>query len=215
MGNDNSTEGPLKFFNDPDATDIFAKLDFQLKDGMHIQNRSHQFELYHFLIRNESSLAAYYDLYFGVKLGFGGEGLERYYFLEFNPADRGAIDGDHRYFLRAEYVIIGFLIYKIIFIDRNFEVESVKKLQLIIQTDYEDLKDDIYRLLARLRRTSSTEMGDRKVNEIVMDALREFKKLGWIVLEEDFFDVMPSFHRLHKIYADHINNFEDIIKANS
>lgn len=214
MGNDNTTNGALAFFNDADAEELFAKLDYQLKDGMHIQEREHQFALYYFLNRNEKSLMAYYEQYFGVNLSNGGVGRDQYYYLEFNQADRRGIDGEHRYFLRAEYVIIGFLIYKIIYIDRNFEMDSVKKLQLSIQTDYEEFKDDLYRLLARLRRTGSTEFGDNRVADMVLDALKEFKKLGWVVLEEDYFDVMPSFHRLNKIYSDHISNFEEFIKQN-
>jgi hypothetical protein len=214
MGNDNTTNGALAFFNDADAEELFAKLDYQLKDGMHIQERDHQFELYYFLNRNEKSLVAYYEQFFGIHLSSGGVGRDRYYYLEFNQTDRGGIDGEHRYFLKAEYVIIGFLIYKIIYIDRNFEMDSVKKLQLSIQTDYEELKDDLYRLLARLRRTGSTELGDTRVADMILDALKEFKKLGWVVLDEDFFDVMPSFHRLNKIYSDHISNFEEFIKQN-
>jgi hypothetical protein len=214
MGNDNTTPDPLGFYNDADTEELFAILDYQLKDGMHIQDRHHQLALFDFLNRNEKSLIAYYTRYFGVNLSVGGVGKDRYYYLEFNGADRGGIDGEHRYFLKPEYVIIGFLIHKIIFIDRNFEIESVKKLQLTIQTDYEELKDDLYRLLARLRRTSSTELGDNRVAEIVYDALKEFKKLGWVILDEDFFDVMPSFHRLNKIYSDHISNFEELIKSN-
>jgi hypothetical protein len=214
MGNDNTTNGALAFFNDADAEELFAKLDYQLKDGMHIQERDHQFELYYFLNRNEKSLVAYYEQFFGIHLSSGGVGRDRYYYLEFNQTDRGGIDGEHRYFLKAEYVIIGFLIYKIIYIDRNFEMDSVKKLQLSIQTDYEELKDDLYRLLARLRRTGSTELGDTRVADMILDALKEFKKLGWVVLDEDFFDHMPSFHRLNKIYSDHISNFEEFIKQN-
>jgi len=215
MGNDNTTVSALAFFEDADAEVLFAKLDYQLKDGMHIQERDHQFDLYFFLSRNEISLIAYYSQYFGVNLSIGGVGRDRYYYLEFNPADRGGIDWEHRYFLKPEYVIVGFLVYKIIFIDRNFDMDSVKKLQLTIQTDYEEMKDDLYRLLARLRRTGSTELGDSRVAEIVFDALKEFKKLGWVVLDEDFFDVMPSFHRLNKIYSDHISNFENLVKSNS
>lgn len=212
MGNDDTKHGALAFYNDADAEVLFAKLDYLLKDGMHIQERDHQFSLFYFLARNERSLTAYYEQYFGINLSVGGVGRDRYYFLEFNQSDRGGIDGEHRYFLKAEYVVIGFLIYKIIFIDRNFEIDSVKKLQQTIQTDYEEFKDDLYRLLARLRRTGSTELGDSRVADIVLDALKEFKKLGWVYLDEDYFDVMPSFHRLNKIYSDHINNFEELIK---
>jgi hypothetical protein len=158
-------------------------------------------------------LDQYYQRFFRVNLSYGGEGSERYYFLDFNASDRGGIDGDHRYFLRPEYVIIGFMIYKIIYIDRNFDLTSVKGLQSAILRDYEELTGDLYRLLAKLRRTNATAFGSTKVSDIVVDALKEFKKLGWVTMEEDFFDVMPSFARLNKAYSDHINNLEELIKS--
>ncbi len=215
MGNESqlSVIGQQAFLEDPDAPELFAKIDYQLKDGLHFQDREHQQHHFLFIRRHEDSLRHYYQTFFGVNLSYGGEGSDRYYFLDFNPTDRGAIDGDHRYFLRPEYVIIGFMIYKIIFIDGNFELTSVKKLQATIRTDYEELKDDIYRLLAKLRKTNATTLSSEKVDEIVHEALKEFRKLGWVVMEEDYFDVMPSFNRLNKVYGDYINNFEEMVKT--
>jgi hypothetical protein len=214
MGNEDqlSVIEALKFYLDSDAEEIFAKMDLQLKDGMHFQEREHQYQQFYFLKRNAQSLELYYRKYYKLNLSYGGEGSERYYFLDFNGSDRGKIDGEHRYFLRPEYVIIGFLVYKIIYNDRNFDLTSVSRLQSMILTDYEEMMEDIYRLLAKLRRTNATTLGNDKVKDIVLDALKEFKKLGWIIMEEDFFDVMPSFARLNKVYADYINNLEELIK---
>jgi len=214
MGNDDQLPKitPLAFFDDADAEDIFAKLDFQLKDGMHFQEKEHQYAQFYFLKKHTKSLEAYYQKYHKVNLSYGGEGADRYYFLDFNPGERGSIDGDHRYFLRPEYVIIGFMIHKIIYIDRNFELTSVAKLQSVILSDYEELIEDVYRLLAKLRRTNPTTMNNDKVRDIVLEALKEFKKLGWILLDEDFFDLMPSFARLNKVYGDYINNLPELIK---
>ena len=105
------------------------------------------------------------------------------------------------------------MIYKIIYIDRNFDLTSIKKLQSTILTDYEELRDYIYRLLAKLRRSNATSLATTKVGDIVLDALKEFKKLGWVIMDEDFFDVMPSFTRLNKVYSDYINNFEELVKS--
>lgn len=214
MGNEDqlSAIGPLTFYQDPDVEDIFGKLDLQLKDGMHFQEREHQYQQFYFIKKNFASLEKYYLKFNKVVLSFGGEGSERYYFLDFNGSDRGTIDGDHRYFLRPEYVIVGFMLYKIIFIDRNFDLTSVQQLQRMILTEYEELMEDIYRLLAKLRRSNATTMGNDKVKEIIIDALKEFKKMGWVVMEEDFFDVMPAFARLNKVYGDYINNLEDLLK---
>jgi len=215
MGDENKLSGveTFAFFEDPDAIDLFAKIDFQLKDGLHFQDREHQHQFFLFIKKHEQSLNLFYQKYYGVNLNYGGEGSDRYYFLDFNPSDRGEIDGDHRYFLKPEYVIIGFMIYKIIYIDRNFDLTSIKKLQSTILTDYEELRDDIYRLLAKLRRSNATSLATTKVGDIVLDALKEFKKLGWVIMDEDFFDVMPSFTRLNKVYSDYINNFEELVKS--
>lgn len=215
MGNENQSSDleVLNFYLDPDAEKLIGKLDLHLKDGMHFQEREHQYEQFYFIRRNYSSLKLFYAKYHRLVLDYGGEGADRYYFIDFNGIDRGSIDGDHRYFLRPEYVIIGFIIYKIIFIDRNFEIISVSKLQTVILTEYEEFMDDIYRVLAKLRRTNATTLGNEKVRDIVLDALKEFKKLGWIIMEEDFFDIMPSFSRLNKVYSDYINNFEELIKG--
>lgn len=214
MGNEHklSAIGPLAFLENPDAAELFAKIDYQLKDGFHFQDRGNQRPYFFFIEQNEASLSAYYDKFFGVILSHGGQGMDRYYYLDFNGTDRGGIDGDHRYFMKAEYVIVGFLIYKIIYIDRYFDLNSIKKLQATIKTDYEELTKDIYRLLAKLRKTNPTTFGGGKLDDVIEDALREFKKLGWVVMEEDFFDVMPSFQRLNKVYSDYINNVEQMIK---
>jgi len=214
MGNEDQLPelAALAFYLDPDAEELIGKLDLHLKDGMHFQEVEHQYAQYYFIKKNYSSLEQYYRKYHKLVLSYGGEGSERYYYLDFNGSDRGSIDGDHRYFLRPEFVIIGFMIYKIIFIDRNLELTSVSCLQSMILTDYEELMEDIYRLLAKLRKANATTFGNEKVRDVVLDALKEFKKLGWVIMNEDFFDIMPSFSRLQKVYGDYINNLEDLLK---
>lgn len=213
MRDEHNTEiDEFEFLYKPEGREIFGKLDYLLKDGVHIQNREGQFHYFAFIRENETSLANYYYRFFGVALDKGGENNEIYYFLNFIDFNRGQIDQDHRYFLKAEFVIIGLLMYKIIFIDKNIELTSVKKLQDTIKRDYEDLKPGIYRLLAKTRKGVISPTGDERIDALVEEALREFRALGWVELNGDYFDVLPAFQRLINIYGDLISNIDHWIE---
>jgi chromosome condensin MukBEF MukE localization factor len=211
MGNDNRStqELALDFFRDPEAKHVFAKLDYALRDGMHLQRYSGQDEMFAFLEKHTDSLEEFYQCYYDVQLASGGESTEKYYFLDFPPQSRGNILLEHRYFLPNEYVIVGFLIYKIVFLDGYLELNSISTLQKIVRQDYEDLKPGIYRVLAKARREKSTQMDDEKVDKLIVDALEEFHKIGWVKLDGTAFDTLPAFHRLTKLYGDYINNLDN------
>lgn len=213
MRNDYSSEGlrEFDFLDKQEAGLLFGKLDYMLKDGVHFQNTEDQFDYFNFIQENEKSINLYYQRFFGVNLEKGGEDTERYYYLDFNSQNRGSIDQDHRYFLKSEFVIIGFLIHKIIFIDGNIELTSIKKLQETIKRDYEDMKPAIYRLLAKSRKEVVSPDSDKKIDDLVEDALKEFRKIGWVKIDKDFFDVMASFQRLNNIYGDVIADIDNWI----
>lgn len=215
MGDENTVHLKYDFLYHRDATEIFGPLDFQLKDGIHFQQKDGQFAYFNFIQENEESLSAYYNDFFGVELSSGGDGQDRYYYLEFNGVSRGSIDAEHRAFMKNDNVIVGLFIYKIIFIDKNLELASLKTLQNMIRKDYEELKPDLYRLLARARKDAPSQMNDEKLDDIVRSAIIQFSKIGWMTLQDDTFDVHPSFHRLNKLYADYINNIDSTIKQMS
>ena len=93
MGNDNQNM-PLEvqFLLHQDAKELFAELDFQLKDGMHFHQIDGQYPLFQFIEENEQSLKEYYYKFFGAPLVTGGEGLERYYYLDVNSKSKSEID---------------------------------------------------------------------------------------------------------------------------
>lgn len=191
-----------------DAPRMFCKVDYALKNGMHIQDHKNHTELFGFINEHFQSMKIYYEEYFGIVLDHGGETIEKYFFIDFMAQSRGGIPEDNRYFLPNEFVIVGFLLYKIIFIDGYIELNKTKAFQRMVHLDYEELKPGIYRTLAKAKRDKNTLMDDERVDKIIADAMDEFRKIGWIVFEGDVFDVMPSFQRLPKIYSDYINNME-------
>ncbi len=204
------------FLSDPDAPQLFAKLDYALKEGVHIQNVIAQADWFRFIEKYyEDNLKDYYKEFYQVFLEHGGEASERYYYLAFGKGSRGNIDAEHRYFIPNEYIIVGFMLYKIVFIDGYLELNSVKQLQRLIRLEYENLKPGLYRTLAKAKKINPTKMNDDSLDKVVADALKEFHKIGWIILDDDHFDTWPAFQRIHKIYGDYINGLEEWLKTNT
>ena len=211
MENENTEDIRTEFINHPDTTNLFASLDYMLKDGVHIQREGKQVDFYNYIRSNEESLKAYYQYLFHVELSFGGTEPDGYYFLDFIGSTRGNIDVDHRHHMKSEHVIIGFLIYKIFLIDKQVDVVSVKELQKKIRIDYDDLKPGIYKLIAKSRNINPGNLNDDAIDATVKSALQEFKKIGWVNLTDDEFDLLPAFDRLIAIHEDLINNIDETL----
>ncbi len=136
----------------PDAKEIFARIDYALKNGKHIQRWQQQEDMFRFLERHFVSMQLYYTDFFGVSLETGGESIDKYYYLEFRPDSRGGIPNHNRHFLPNEHVIIGFMLHKILYIDGMIEVNTLPALQRTIRQEYEDIKPGIYRALAKAKK---------------------------------------------------------------
>lgn len=211
MEDEHTEDIKINFLKHPDTQDLFATLDYMLKDGVHFQREGSQAKFYNYIYSNEDSLRAYYQYLFNVELTFGGTDASGYYFLDFIGSTRGQIDSGHRYHMKSEHVIIGFVIYKIFFIDNQIDVVSVKDLQRKIRIDHEDLKPGIYRLIAKSRNTNPGNLNDDAIDATVESTLREFKKIGWVTLNDDEFDLLPAFDRLIAIHEDLINNLDETL----
>ncbi|WP_421826152.1 condensin complex protein MksE [Larkinella sp.] len=193
------------FLTTPEAERFFGKLDYALKDGLHIQEKLNP-DFYFFVDKNHTDLSNYYERLFEVKLERSQNGSDRYFYLDFVEANsRGSIVAEHRYFLAPEHIIVGFLLYKVIYNDLQIELDSVRRFQKMLREEYEDLKPLIYEKLAQVTRKKPSEMDDDKLNGIVLAAMREFGRIGWILLENDYFEPLPAFGRLTLVYGDPIN----------
>lgn len=207
-----SDKNPIAdFLFDPDAEEFFAEIDYALKDGVHFQREGKQFRHYNFIASNEDSLRLYYQKFFNVNLSFEGEGANTYFFLDFYGSDRGGISSRHRHIMKSEHVLIGFIIYKIVFIDKEIDLDSVQRLKDKIRIDYEDYKPGLYRLIAKSKNTNPGNLNDNALDANVQAALEEFRKIGWITMEKDEFVLLPAFNRLVKIYEKHILTIDETL----
>ena len=194
------------FLSDPNAKKYFAKIDYGLKNGLHFQLWQEQEDTFRFIEKHYKELRQYYLDFFQVILDAAGEATQKYYFFDFLPGSRGSVPQENRHFLPNEFVIVGFMLYKIVYLDGYIELNTLPALQRKIRQDYEDIKPGIYRALAKAKRLNTTQMDDAKVDDVIEKALREFSRIGWIHWDGDVFDILPSFQRLPKIYGDYINN---------
>lgn len=196
------------FLYTSDASDIFGKVDFMLKSGIHLQYQHPDQEAeFIFVGRNFLSLNNYYRDFFGVSLEKGGAETDTYFYLYFEGNRRGSIPADRREFLSEESLIIGIFACKVYSIDFNAEESSLNKFLKLMKEEYEEYKDDFYRLLAQTKSSYTTGEDDMELYKSVLAAFKDFKNLGWVYFKNDEqFVIMPSMERIRKLYAQEINN---------
>lgn len=213
---ENNNQDYLKRFDfllDRNAEKIFGKLDFKLKDGEHIQDHGDGSRFLSYIDKYKESLNDYYSSFFGIKLREGGESSERFYFLDFHSDDRKNIPESNRYTVKNEYIIIGLIIYKIIFFEGNIELTSIKKLKKTIRNDYEEYQEGLLKVIVKSNETGRLKGDDDQIDKTIQRTLEQFKKLRWMDVDGDFFQPLPSFHRILSLYGDIIKNIDNIIKT--
>lgn len=207
---------PYSFLEDRKVNEVFSKIDYNLRSGIHIQREFPKpEELFRFINRNFESLQAYYKDLFQLQLRSSGEQWTTYYYLDFDEENRSRIPGDYREYLKTEVIIIGMLFWKIFKIDANIELDTVNEFIRILFSDYEEEKRGLFTLLADAKGEPTTDFTEKKVIDEITKAFDEFGRLGWIAWEterKEKFKCMPSFERLRKIYQLQILGMEELIK---
>lgn len=201
------------FLQDEDAQKLFADIDYQLRSGVHIQQqRRGQEDIFKIVSRFYPSLQKYYKELFGLLLNSQGESIQKYYFLEVDPDQRNRVPSKLRNPLDSDLVIIGLFLCKLSNIDFS-EAETLTEFKRKLREEYESYKPDFYRLLNRTQSNTQTVSDDMVVEKRVDRAFQEFNRLGWIQLEKDYFEVMPSLERLRLLYANEIDCIDELIQG--
>lgn len=203
----------LDFLKSEDAIAYFGQLDYLLKDGVHFQDYGTQIPYYRFLKKHKISINLYYERFFGISLKEENEQSDSYFFLDFNTSSRGNITQAFRENLKNEYIIIGLIIYKILFLEGNVELVSIKKLKETIRNDYQEFKPGLRKLIAQSTVEKDNFDDDEDIDNSVDRALKQFRKLAWLDYKEDTFESRASFHRIISIYEDVIMRIDEIIES--
>lgn len=204
------------FLDCTQGVELFAKLDFALKDGVHIQEYGKQKELFRYVHQYFSTLSSFYETYWKFNIEKGGTDTNVYYYPKFSADIKNDIPTNHKHAMSKENIIVGLLLYKVYFIDCNIELNSLPKFQKILRLDYPDLKPGIIKTLAKAKKEKATQFNDDKIDNCIKNAFDEFNKIKWIELEEDgMFEILPAFQRVTLEFAPFINNIDEIFKENS
>ena len=116
MADDNSEKiEKYSFLYEKKSQAVFAKLDYMLRSGTHIQREyPYDANIFRFLNENENfeSLKNYYTDFFNLNLVKEGNEFNQYYFLDVNEDSKSKVPSDFKDYLKSEYIIIGMLFIK-------------------------------------------------------------------------------------------------------
>jgi hypothetical protein len=211
MDNQDTEKTGYTFLESHRSQQVFSKLDYALKDGLHIQRHGSDPELYAYLVEYADKLQPYYRDLFGVRLERRGEDDQQYYYLDYHSAGQSGIPENHKRQIKNEYIIIGLIIYKIIYFDGNLELNSVSALKQKITLDYEEYEGGLLRLIAKSSEKAKLQADDVEIDSVVDLALHQFVRLGWMERNGDHFELLASFQRLLYVYEDVILKIDQII----
>jgi hypothetical protein len=206
-----------EFLYDKRATKFFARLDYLLKSGMHVQRYHPAPEgLYRFLDTHFVSLKDYYFDFFDLILERKGEHTETYYYLDFVEGSRGNIPNSPKYreYLKTEYILVGMLFFKVYKLDANIELNKISDFINLLYQEYDEIVQKLQWFLGRIVGEAASDFSDEKLRDITYKAFAEFEELGWVSRDEDdkdYFTYHPSFERLRRLYYPQINSIDELL----
>ena len=220
MADENSEKiEKYSFLYEKRSLTVFAKLDYTLRSGIHIQREyPSDANIFRFLNENENfeSLKNYYKDFFNLNLIREGSEFNHYYFLDLNEDSRSNVPSDYRDYLKSEYVIIGMLFLKMYKLDGNIEMDSISEFISLLFEEYEEEKSALRKLINDNSSDKGSDFNDQKFEEVIKKSFFKFGELGWLKWddenEKNKFKVMPSFERLRMAYQPQIETIDDLIK---
>lgn len=205
------------FLQDDKASQLFAKVDYLLRSGVHLQREYPGPQLFRFVDSAYSNgLPEYYSELFNLHLCKDGSEFDHYYYLDFEEEGRLRIPQDHRDTLKTEYLLAGMLFFKFYKLDGNIDLEKVSNFTNLLFAEYEEEKEYLRKLIADSSTDKGTDYSDEKIRNMIAKAFDKFSKLGWIAWEDeekDHFSYMPSFERLRTLYQPQISKVDELIKS--
>lgn len=207
------------FLYEKKAVNVFAKLDYTLRSGIHIQ-REYPFDvtIFRFLNENENfeSLKEYYKDFFNLNFRKEGNEFNQYYYLELNEDGKSNVSSDHRDYLKSEFIIIGMLFLKMYKLDGNIELDSISDFISLLYEEYEEEKNALRKLINDNSSDKGTDTTDQRFEDIIRKSFVKFGELGWLMWDDgsdkNKFKILPSFERLRMVYQPQIETIDDLIK---
>lgn len=206
---DKETVLELKYHN----LDRFANADQQLRSGVHIQSYKSQTRIFQFIEDNYSELYSFYEKMYQAKLAYYQSINGKFYYLDYFDEIKSKLSKES---LKQKHTLFAIFLYTLHRVEKRFSTTLSKQELLETLNNHPKIKPHIHRLfLGAIKEETATTQ--TTLLKWINDSVRELEKLGWIqTLEEDSeqFELLPAFERIALIYADAINNIEEIRTTN-
>lgn len=206
---DKETVLELRYHN----LDRFANADQQLRSGVHIQNYKSQTRVFQFIEDNYSELYSFYERMYQAKLSYYQSINGKFYFLEYFDEVKSKLSKES---LKPKHTLFAIFLYMLHRVEKRFSTALSKQELIEVLNNHPKIRQHIHRLFLGAEK-EDTVPTQTTLYKWVNDSLRELEKLGWVqTLEEDSeqFELLPAFERIALVYADAINNIEEIRTTN-
>lgn len=204
---DKETETVLELKQD--NIDGFAKADHYLRSGVHIQNYKSQSRVFQFIEDNYPFLNSFYEKIYRAKLSYYQSINGKFYYLDYFDEVKSKLSKES---LKQKHTLFAIFLYMLHRIEKRFSTILSKQELIDALNNNHKIKPHIHRLFLGAEK-EDTAPTQNTLYRWVNESLRELEKLGWVqTLEEDNeqFEILPSLERIGLIYADAINNIEEI-----
>ncbi len=192
----------------------FADTDFALKQGRHIQGYGSDQKLFVFLEEfYDRGLKDYYDDFFKLNLVRDTSDRNVFYYLDFYEGTRGKLSKENRYKeLENDKILFAILLLNL-YKEKFFEEKQLKWTDMEHIFKESEHKHDWLRLLYGKHKKNYSVGEESQVKAKVLKILRVFERLGWVNImdaEEVHFEILPAIERISRLYADVIENVDDL-----
>jgi chromosome condensin MukBEF MukE localization factor len=195
------------------SLDRFANADQQLRSGVHIQNYKSQTRVFQFIEDNFSELYSFYERMYQAKLSYYQSINGKFYYLEYFDEVKSKLSKES---LKSKFTLFAIFLYTLHRVEKRFSTSLSRQELVEVLNNHPKMNPHIHRLfLGSVKEETATTQ--TTLLKWVNDSLRELEKLGWIqISEEDSeqFELLPAFERIALIYADAINNIDEIKTTN-
>lgn len=213
-----STVDFQEFFTNSDTIEHFARLDYELRAGVYIQEiHPEQRRLFWFLEDHINPIQEFYLTVYGLKLQHRLDGIRRFYFLQPTEQAANKIPQLYRRDLKPDLIIVGMLLCQVVFVDLEIP-STIDKLMQLLVLEYAPYREGLLRHVSKLKNSKyfATDLDDDKVKKWLSDAIDEFTKIGWVYKPGDgTFQIMPALNHLRDLYWDDIMRMETIYKSDN
>lgn len=202
------------FLTSEQAIKYFADVDYNLKNGRHIQDFGTDHKLFSYLEEfYDKGLKEYYADLFGMLLVCEDADQERYYYLDFPENGKGKLGRENRSKeLEDSHLIFAILLLNL-YKEKFFEKKEIKWAELE-QVFKESEHKDIWQtwLYVKVKNNYSPNEETAAINKIIK-ILKSFEDLGWVNIintEPMHFEILPAINRISHMYREIIEDVDNI-----